>query len=375
MRREFASWIMGFCGLCTVGCSGAGTTNVTTAGTTSATPATGTVAPATPVAAPAGTAGTGGAGNDGGTSNPSSGTKVEPQWNTESSGTTDPLLAVWGSGHTSVWAVAPHSILRSAGDGSWTAVHSADSDQYTTVFGAAGMVFVAGMRCDGGLCDGGVLLRSADEGATWDRSELAAAAYNFARGADGTIYLAVDGGALASHDLFATSTMIAVSSLPATRGIFAGGDGSLLALGGIRSFEIRRSPDGGSSWTSSFSGGGGSQSGYVNAAWSDDDGDGDVYAVANASDVPRAFGQLLRSSDGGQTFAQATLPDLQDANGVWGSGVGDVYIAGSQLLHSSDGSTFAAVTLPATVDWSGVWGASATDVYAVGAAGTIVHLH
>jgi hypothetical protein len=373
MRKEFASWIIAACGLCTVGCGGTGTTAVTAGGSSAAASPTAAGTPATPVATTTGTGGTSGASADGGTAAPSPGTEVEPQWNIEVSGTTDPLLAVWGSGHTSVWAVGPHSILRSAGDGGWTLVRGGDSDQYTTVFAADDAVFVAGMRCDAGLCDGGMLLRSTDDGATWTRSGLTAAAYNFARGADGTLYLAVDGGALASTDRFATSTMLAVSSLPATRGIFAGGDGSLLALGGIRSFEIRRSGDGGTSWASSFSGGGGSQSGYVDAAWSA--GDANVYAVANASDVPRAFGRLLRSTDAGQTFAPATLPDLDDANGVWGSGANDVYIAGSQLLHSGDGSTFAAVTLPATVDWSAVWGSDAANVYVVGAGGTIVHLH
>ena len=106
-----------------------------------------------------------------------------------------------------MWAVGTHSILRSSGDGQWTTVRSGDADQYATVFGADGVILVAGLACDSGLCDGGVLLRSTDDGATWTRTALTGAAYNFARGIDGTLYLAVDGGVLASSDDFATSTM------------------------------------------------------------------------------------------------------------------------------------------------------------------------
>lgn len=368
MRKMFSSWIVLSCGFCTLGCTGAGSTTMAPA---AATAANGTAA--TPVAVAPGTAAPAGANGDGGTAAPSTGTQVEPQWNSEVSGTTDALAAIWGDGHGATWVVGTHSILRSGGDGSWTIVRSGDSDQYTTVIGADGQLLVAGLRCDSGLCDGGVLLRSADDGATWTRTELTAAAYNFARGADGTLYLAVDGGVLASTDDFATSTLLAVSSLPAMHGVFVGADGALLALGGVRSFEIRRSSDSGSSWTTSFSAAGGSQSGYVDAAWGA--GDTNVYAVANASDVPRTFGRLLRSSDGGQTFAPATLPDLDDANAIWGSSATDIYVAGSQLLHTSDGNTFAPVTLPATVDWHAIWGSDARNVYLVGEAGTILHLH
>lgn len=373
MCKAVSSWIVLICGFCTVGCGGGGATMAMAGGATTATSATANGGGATPVAAVPGGTTTAGAGNGEGTSASSSGTGVEPQWNIEATGTTDALAAVWGIGHSSAWAVGTHSILRSAGDGSWTIVRSGDSDQYAAVFGADGVILVAGLACDSGLCDGGVLLRSTDDGATWTRTALTDAAYNFARGADGTIYLATDGGVLASSDDFATSTLQAVSSLPAMHGVFVGGDAALLALGGVRSFEIRRSGDGGTSWATSFSGVGGSQSGYVGAAWSA--GDANVYAVANASDVPRTFGRLLRSSDGGESFAPTSIPDLDDANAVWGSSATDVYVAGSQLLHAGDGSTFTPVTLPAMVDWHAMWGSDAANIFLVGEAGTILHLH
>jgi hypothetical protein len=293
-------------------------------------------------------------------------------WTVEASGTTDPIVAVWGSGAEDVWAVGTHVILHSTGDGTWTPMGTTENDQYTAVFGCDGSVYVAGMQCDGGICDEGVLLRSRDGGAHWTRQVVAAPAWGFARGVDGTLYLALDGAVLASTDGFETSVSRPIETLPATHGVFAGAGTGVYAFGGLRTFEIRRSDDGGAAWTIAYSGTGGTRSGSVNAMW----GTGHtIFAVATAATVPRTFGALLRSDDGGASFATATLPDVDAVTSVWGADADDIYIAGSQLLHASDGRTFAPVALPAAASWTGVWGSSAGNVYVVGFGGTIVHLH
>lgn len=298
-------------------------------------------------------------------------TTVAVQWRVEDSGTSDTLVGVWGTGSDDVWVVGTRSILRSHGDGVWAQVGGGSTDQYTAVFGSDGVVLVAGMECEGGVCTCGMLLRSRDGGAHWTRQALPTVAWGFARGADGTVYLALEGAVLASRDGFETSVSHPVDTLQATRGVFVGDDGAVLTYGGLRTYEIRRSEDGGDSWTTVFSGGGGSRSGHVDAMW----GIGaSLWATANGSSVPRSFGALLRSDDGGRSFAPASLPDLDGVAGVWGASADDVYIAGRQLLHAVDGRTFAAVTLPVAADWLGVWGSRADDVYVVGLGGAIVHL-
>jgi hypothetical protein len=377
MRKEGAVAIAVVFAFCTVGCAadGAGTvTKVSTSGGPAepgmSQPSPGTPAlPSDPTTPSDPTAPSG----PGSPSDPSApGSPVgAATWKVETSGTTDPIVGVWGSGAKDVWAVGTHEILHSAGDGAWTQLATSTDDQYTAVFGSEGAVYVAGMKCDAGLCDGGVLLTSRDGGAPWSRQVLAAPAWGFARGGDGTLYLAVDGAVLASKDGFQTSVSHSIDSLPATHGVYAAAGGGVYAFGGARTFEIRRSDDGGAAWSSAYSGTGGSRSGSVNAMW----GAGQtIFAVATGATVPRTFGALLRSDDGGASFAPAPLPDLDGVTAVWGASSDDVYIAGSRLLHAGDGHTFAAVALPATASWTGVWGSSASDVYVVGFGGTIVHL-
>src|SRR5205814_9830440 len=58
-----------------------------------------------------------------------------------------------------------------------------------------------------------------------------------------------------------------------------------------------------------------------------------------------------------------------DFHAVWGSGPKDLYVVGkgNTILRSTDGGmTFARETSPLNAAWNGVWGSSATDVYVVG---------
>jgi hypothetical protein len=379
MRKDYAVAIGIAFAFCTAGCAGDHSPSVSkvttgapdTSDTASGSPPATTVTPGTPTTSagdpttPPGTPGT-----------PATGTAV---WTVEASGTTDTLVGIWGGAANRVWVVGTHTILRSQGDGAWVPIVAAASlatDQYSAVFGDGDSVFVAGMGCDGGLCSSGVLLRSRDAGATWTRQTLAAPAWGFGRGGDGILYLALDGAVLASKDGFDTSESRSVGTLPAAHGVFVRDDAStpagtaLLAFGGLRTFEIRRSDDGGDQWATAYSGSGGSRSGSVNAMWG---AGATVLAVAVGATVPTSFGALLRSDDGGASFTPTLLPELTAAGGVWGAGADDVYIAGSQLLHAADGHTFAPVELPVTSTWNGVWGSGAADVYVIGLGGTIAH--
>ncbi|MCU1283133.1 MAG: hypothetical protein JWM53_6679 [bacterium] len=310
-----------------------------------------------------------GAGNPGPTPAPSPTPTAMPAdftWTVETSGRAEPLSAVWGNGARDVWAVGGHAVVHSAGDGVWTTLHSDAADEYQSVFGADGWIFVGGVACSNGLCQGGIVLRSSDGGASWTRQSLGAGVTGFTA-AGGTVY-ADTADLYGSNDHFDSATKVPLT-WPTSSGVFAD-DAALYAYGGLRGAEIRRSSDGGQSWTTVYSGFGGSKSGTMSGIAR---GGATLFALANGCSVPACMGALFRSVDGGGSWQQGAQPQDYVA-GLWAASDGELFVGGSALLRSGDGgATFAKVTLPADKSIAAIWGASANEVYAVGQDGTIVH--
>jgi photosystem II stability/assembly factor-like uncharacterized protein len=92
-----------------------------------------------------------------------------------------------------------------------------------------------------------------------------------------------------------------------------------------------------------------------------------------------AQGTMLRSADGGATFAavaSGTTADLRCVSMVFGREAYAVGDAGTMVVSHDGGATFAPVALPVAVDLHGVRVFSdgdAYEVFAVGGGGTILH--
>jgi hypothetical protein len=286
-------------------------------------------------------------------------------WTAEDSGRSEAVVAIWGSGAGDVWAVGGHGVVHSAGDGAWATVHEDANEGYQAVMGADGWMFVGGSACTNGVCQGGVILRSADGGATWADQPLGSGVTGFTA-TGGTVY-ADSSDVYASTDHFATSTTVDLAW--ATSAGLYGDGGALYAYGGLRNAEIRRSTDSGKTWASVFAGAYGSQSSATGGVVR---GGAELFALANGCSVPSCIGALLHSSDG-VTWTEAARPQ-GSVSGLWAADDREVWVGGESLMRSSDGgATFTAVTLPHATQILALWGASANELYAVGIDGTIFH--
>jgi hypothetical protein len=297
---------------------------------------------------------------------PSPSSTGEFVWSVESSGRAEPLSAIWGSGPGDVWAAGGHGVVRSAGDGTWTTMHEDASDEYAAGLASDGFLFVGGSACSNGLCQGGVLLRSSDGGASFTRQTLAGAVTGFTA-AGATLYADSD-EVYASTDHFASSTTVPLG-WATSNGIYADG-AALFAYGGLRGAEIRRTSDGGQSWATVYSGYSGSKSGTINGVAR---GGAALYAVANGCSVPACVGALFRSGDDGATWQEASRPQDWLA-GVWAASADEIYVGGTTLMRSVDGGAhFSAVALPADTSILALYAPSNGELYAVGQEGTILH--
>jgi len=96
-------------------------------------------------------------------------------------------------------------------------------------------------------------------------------------------------------------------------------------------------------------------------------GPGDVYVAGDNGEV------LHSDGDAGWTPEIAGQPGTGGT--LWGSGPTDIYeVGGTVPFHSSGGGKWAAETTPTTTTaLFGVWGSSASDVYITGDVGTVLH--
>jgi hypothetical protein len=303
-----------------------------------------------------------------------SGACVPAGWMAQSSGTTNNLDAVWGSGPGDVYVVGDSTVLHSTGAGTWTAqalpgpVVSAGNIGLRSVWGSSmSDVYAVG--------DGAVVVHSTGAG-TWTlQNGPVTGGFFGVWGSSATDVYATSGG---SNGAFAYSTGNGtwIGSSPGSIGglaltaIWGSGAGDIYATGGSNSLGgdgILHSTGGGTSatWTMELNLGFTTTS-QVLGLWGS--GSGDVYAVGE--------GGTIYHSTGNGTWTSQTSGTSQDLSAVWGSGSGDVYAVGASgtVLHSTGTGTWTALASNTTQNLVGVWGSGSTDVYAVGAQGTILHL-
>ena len=278
-------------------------------------------------------------------------------------------MSVWGSSANDVYAVgAGGTILRSKGDGSWTAGASGCDDDLHDVWGAsASDVYVVGAVADPSWS--GSVQHSVDGGATWTLTRTGSFdATVWGSGTD-DVYIADYGSLYHSTDRGASWTTTALPQLQAAA-VWGAGAGDVFAFGNdtLNRQAVAKTHDAFADYAVAVPG---NPDGLL-AAWGSSAND--IWAVGAPASVSR-------SSDDGATWQTLTPPaDLGGLVSVWGSGANDVYVLASRggLVHSSDaGVTWTTVTLPAQTSNSGgytkVWGSSANDIYVVGSAGQIVH--
>src|SRR5215470_3972999 len=83
-------------------------------------------------------------------------------------------------------------------------------------------------------------------------------------------------------------------------------------------------------------------------------------------------GTILRSSDGGKSFARIKL-EAPTTTAIWGVG-GELYVLGpGTIYHTTDGAGWTAAKIDGSPGLHGVAGNGPRDVYVVGDRGTILH--
>lgn len=126
----------------------------------------------------------------------------------------------------------------------------------------------------------------------------------------------------------------------------------------IRRGVLLHSTDGGARWTTTYLGE------RLGAVWGS--GPGDVYVAGDAG--------ILHSTDGGLTWT--LLGGTRGAGRVWGLDAGHVWAVGARgadgvILYTTDGGLSWTETVLPGVPLNGIWASSPADVYAVGA-GTVL---
>lgn len=87
------------------------------------------------------------------------------------------------------------------------------------------------------------------------------------------------------------------------------------------------------------------------------------------------LGEIRRTTDGGASWSTHSSGTTRNLLGIWGSGPSDIYIVGDSgtILHSTDGTTWSPRQSGVTGSLVAVWGSGPRDVFACGDAGIIVH--
>jgi photosystem II stability/assembly factor-like uncharacterized protein len=141
---------------------------------------------------------------------------------------------------------------------------------------------------------------------------------------------------------------------------FYGSPDLLFAVG--QAGNLLRSTDSGESWSQLQQ----PSKESLLSVWGDDKGR--LYAVGNE-------GAAISSRDGGSSWGALTVGTKVNLRGVWGSGPEDVYVVGDQgtILHSKDGVAFRALQSGVSSSLNAIWGSGPEDIYVVGDQGTILH--
>jgi hypothetical protein len=266
---------------------------------------------------PDGASGDGGGGGDGG----GTVTPIRGTWRMVSSGTTDDIYSVWGSGPTDVWAAAARTQLHTTDGRSWTGTPSMYALRGVGGSGANDVWFTGLTIPPNGSAETGrpVFLHKTT-GATF--------AEQMPAGLTTQVYAV---WARAPNDAWVVGAGPALHWNGTAWSAAAGGVAASDTLYGVFGF-----------------------------------GERDVWAA----------GQHVYRWNGTAWTAQ-TLPGvtmMEYSFGVWGASATDVWLVGAHIYAQRwTGAAWAKADTHLDATLNAVWGASATDVWAVGDGGTIQH--
>ena len=270
-----------------------------------------------------------------------------PPWTRMSSGTTDYMWSIWGSGPDSVFMVGySGAVLRHDG-ATWTRVSTKTSQALMGVWGSGpDDVFAVGL--------GGTILRY--DGARWTRmpSGTGMLLYGVWGSGPDDVFAVGLGGTIVHYD-GARWTRMTSGTTRFLWSVWGSGPGDVYAVGegGIilhyDGLRWARMPYHGSD--------------TLHGVWGS--GPRDVYAVGQR-------GTILHYD--GTVWTRLSFFDTKTLHGVWGTGPRDVYAVGEQgtILHY-DGFTWTNMDFFSTRSLYTVWGNGTNDLFAGGSGGLIIH--
>jgi photosystem II stability/assembly factor-like uncharacterized protein len=288
------------------------------------------------------------------------------KWSLEASGTTEPLLAVWGTADGSdVWVVGYGLILHSTDHGAHWSPTTVSGVGFLTVWGTSATDVYAAGGANLYHFDGSKWMAQTTQeqfgnlSSIWGRNATDVFAF------DGDFSMDVEhnnGSGSGWTQLAHPSTC--TGALGPVAGGWGGGTSDVFFLyEGI----VGHSLDDGMTWTTTTLAGS-YQSAYYSGIWGSSVDD--LY-------VAGAGGTMAYTNDDGVSWNDVTTPTKNDLYSLWGSAPGDLYAVGPgvTIIHTTNyGASWAAdKNGTATQALHGVWGTGPNDVYAVGDNGLILH--
>jgi len=278
-----------------------------------------------------------------------------PVWTDETTGTTA-LESVWGSGGA-VFAVGDNgTILRSTGNGTWTAQTSGTSNTLNGVWASpAGFLYAAG--------NAGVLLYSNGAG-TWQlqTTNTTQNLYSVWGTSDSNVY--VGGSSIVLHSPPAGQSQWVAQNINGISddwlGLWGTADGANIYGANDGAGAVFYSTGNGS-WTFQATGGSSTSSSVTGFGTT-------IYLAVTP------VGTVYTATVGGSWSPLNAMVSKQ-LWGLFAVAAGDLWAVGDggTITHLS-GGTWTTQTTHSTANLRAVW-SDGTEVYAVGAAGTILHLH
>lgn len=264
-------------------------------------------------------------------------------WRAHTSGTTNTLWGVWGTGDNDVYAVGIEGTILRYDGVDWAPETSNTNFALFDIWGSGPSdIFAVG--------DWGTIVHY--NGNTWAVQLTGTTNYFYGvwGSAPNDVYAVGLSGAIYHYDGSTWSPM--ASNTPAT----------LYDVHGSSSSDIWAVGDGGVIMH------------YNGSVWSEvTTGGQELRAVRSFGSIAYAAGRMATILRFDDTWSQVTPPTTVGFMGLWGTAADDLYVVGADgVYHSPSGTAFMAETLPTSNSRLAVWGDGAGVVYVVGELGTIL---
>jgi hypothetical protein len=279
-------------------------------------------------------------------------------FSSRTSGTTQPLLAVGGTGPNDVWIVGQSIILHSTG-GAFATDWSGSASLEAVWAAAPNAIWAVGA--------GGTILKTNKAGNWHPEPSGTSADLHGVWGAGGTLWAAGTGvilrstgnGSWSSDWSDGNSTVQSVHGCAADDVWAAGVYSTSSSSSGL---FVHRDASG---WTTTLTGASEIVQHVVCVA-------GGAHAVGGALGTP---GPRVYDFDG-SSWSSAALAGDGALFALWAGPSGELYAAGygGAIWRRLPGGVWSALGSPTSDALWGLWGSSSADVYAVGDAGTLLHL-